>query len=159
MTVAGRAPSGDLSGLYSYLAGGGWWRAPCAPDEIENWGSARTAAEWAPKDRPKEGRCPFHYERGRRRDAASMIIACENPPSFRREFHFHFPPPPPIPSKEHDLWMHHHHHHFSSLPLLNYQKKKRKKAGFGRERGISGVLFISHIFFASLSLQRPPHAH
>ena len=79
-------------------------------------------------------------------------------PSFRREFHFHFPPPPqppPIPSKEHDLWMHH-HHHFSSLPLLNYQKKKRKKAGFGRERGISGVLFISHIFFASLSLQRHP---
>ena len=57
-------------------------------------------------------------------------------PSFRREFHFHFPPPPqppPIPSKEHDLWMHHHHHHFSSLPLLNYQKKERKKAGFVSE--------------------------
>ena len=77
MTVAGQR----FLGLYSYLAGVGWrlW-APRAPDEIENWGSARTAAEWAPKDRPKEGRCPFHYERGRR--DASMIIACENPPSF-----------------------------------------------------------------------------
>ena len=97
------------------------------------------------RKRPPPLRCCFDDHRVRK----PAIL-----PSFRREFHFHFPPPPPIPSKEHDLWMHH-HHHFSSLPLLNYQKKERKKAGFVSEVSAAGALFISHIFFASLSLQRP----
>ena len=147
-------PSRYLAGL---AADGGC--GPRAPDEIENWGSAR---EWAPKDRPKEARkmpislrkrpppppprCCFDDHRVRK----PAIL-----PSFRREFHFHFPPPPqppPIPSKEHDLWMH--HHHFSSLPLLNYQKKERKRGSV-----VSEVSAVSCLLATFSSPPYPSSVH